>query len=282
MKNIKKGIVALLSIIILGGSILGCGNKGESKDSKTIVFGVAPGPYGDLVKAAIAPELEKKGYEVEVKEFSDYIQPNNSLSKKEIDVNVFQHQVYLENFCKENNLELESIINIPTASMGIFSDKYESLDELKEGDIVSIPNDLPNLARAFRFLKDEGIITFKEGIDENNATEKDIDQNSKKLKFVQVEAAQLPRTISSSGITVINGNYAISSGLSLSDAVAKESLKEEYKNVIAIRISDKDSQFVKDILEIVEGDKFKEAILDEDEIYKDFDFPKWFEEKVGE
>lgn len=281
MKNIKKYISIILSVLVITVVFTGCSDN-SSSNSKKIIFGVAPGPYGDLVKLAIKPGLEKKGYTVELKEFSDYIQPNKALANNEIDVNVFQHQVYLENFAKEHNLKIESIKNIPTAGMGIFSNKYKSLDQLSDGDTVSIPNDVPNLARALRFLASEGVITLKDDVDLTTVSEKDIAENPKNLKFTTVEAAQLPRTLSSVNISVINGNYAISSGLSLGDAVTTEKLNEEYKNVIAIRSSDKDSEFVKDILEVVESDDFKNVILDDKNIFKDFDFPEWFQEKVGE
>ena len=147
---------------------------------------------------------------------------------------------------------------------------------------LSIPNDVPNLARALRFLASEGVITLKDDVDLTTVSEKDIAENPKNLKFTTVEAAQLPRTLSSVNISVINGNYAISSGLSLGDAVSTEKLSEEYKNVIAIRSSDKDSEFVKDILEVVESDDFKNVILDDKNIFKDFDYPEWFKKEVGE
>lgn len=280
----KKVISLFLSVVTLSVGLLGCGNSAETSDkketsNKEIRFEVAPGPYGDLVKLAIKPELEKKGYTVKLTEFSDYIQPNNALANNEIDVNVFQHQVYLESFSKQNKLDLVSIINIPTASMGIFSNKYKNIDELKDGDTVSLPNDVPNLARALRFLQQIKVITLKEDVDLTKVSEKDIASNPKNLKFIPVEAAQLPRTLDSSSIAIITGNYAISSGLSLSDAISKEKLTEEYKNVIAIRTSDKDSEFAKDIKEIVESEEFREVVLDEKNIFKDFDFPEWFSGK---
>lgn len=289
MKKVRKILSIILTTALIGASLVGCGGGTQDKpkdseqavtassnEKKDITFGVAPGPYGDMVKLAIQPELEKKGYKVKITEFSDYVQPNIALSNKEIDVNVFQHQVYLDSFAKEHNLNLVSIKNIPTASMGIFSKKYKELDELKDGDTVSLPNDVPNLARGLRFLQQAGVITLKKDVDLTKVSEKDIDQNPKNLKFAPVEAAQLPRTLESSAVAIINGNYAISSGLSLSSAVAKEKLTEEYKNVIAVRTEDKDSQFAKDILEIVQSEAFKKVILDDKNIFKDFDFPDWF------
>ena len=292
MKKFLKISSAIILTIALGVSAAGCGNstdvtkestgsptqaaKSDTQDVKEIKFGVAPGPYGDMAKLAIQPQLEKKGYTVKIVEFSDYVQPDLALGNGEINVNLFQHSVYLENFAKEHKLELSSVISVPTASMGIFSKKYKKIEEVPSGATVTIPNDVPNLARALRFLVQVNLIKLKPDIDLTKASEKDIAENPKNLKFTPTEAAQLPRTLDSADIAVINGNYAISAGLSLADAVAKEKLTEPYKNVIAVRTADKDAQFVKDIEEIVKSEAFKTVILDSKNIFKDFDFPEWF------
>ncbi len=297
MKTILKlaGVISLT--LAIGVGAIGCGSnadtkastgstvqqdassnssKTDSKKVKEILFGVAPGPYGDMAKLAIQPELEKKGYTVKLIEFSDYVQPNLALANGEVNVNMFQHSVYLENFSKEHKLELSSVISIPTASMGIFSKKYKKLEELPSGATVTLPNDVPNLARALRFLVQENLITLKSDIDLTKASEKDIAENPKNLKFNPAEAALLPRTLDSTDIAIINGNYAISAGLNLADAVAKEKLTEPYKNIIAVRTADKEAQFVKDIEEIVKSESFKAVILDSKNIFSAFDFPEWF------
>jgi D-methionine transport system substrate-binding protein len=297
MKKLLKISSAIILTISLGLSAVGCGSTNEAKDSATsssqatssdtgakadtkdvkeILFGVAPGPYGDMAKLAIQPELEKKGYTVKIVEFSDYVQPNLALGNGEINVNLFQHSVYLENFAKEHKLELSPVISVPTASMGIFSKKYKKIEEVPSGATVTLPNDVPNLARALRFLVQVNLIKLKDNIDLTKASEKDIAENPKNLKFTPAEAAQLPRTLDSADIAIINGNYAISAGLSLADAVAKEKLTEPYKNIIAVRTADKDAQFVKDIEQIVKSQEFKTVILDSKNIFKDFDFPEWF------
>ncbi len=283
MKKIIKAGIAVILTLALGLSVAACGVNSTSKQSlsgkdngKEVVFGVAPGPYGDMVKLAIQPGLEKKGYTVKIMEFSDYVQPNIALGNGEISVNLFQHTVYLENFVKEHKLELSPVISVPTASMGIFSKKYKKLEELPEGATVTLPNDVPNLARALRFLVQVKLITLKPDIDLTKASERDIAENPKKLVFTPAEAAQLPRTLDSADIAIINGNFAISAGLKLSDAVAKEKLDESYKNVIAVKTSDKETKFVKDIEEIVKSQEFRKVIKDDKNIFKDFDFPEWF------
>lgn len=268
----KKISISLLLIITILGVFTGCG----AKEDKTINFGVAPGPYGDMVLKGIKPGLESKGYKVEIKEFSDYVQPNLALANKEIDANLFQHLVYLNKFSEDQGLELSPVINVPTAAVGLYSKKVQSIDELADGAEVTIANDPTNLARALRVLEQAGLITLNKDIDPSKASEKDIDSNPKNLKITPVEAAQLPRTLESVDLSAINGNYAISAGISLSTAIVMEELEEDYKNLIAVRTEDIDSQLAKDIKEIVESEDFRAVIENPDDMFKDFQKPDWF------
>ena len=195
----------------------------------------APGPYGDLIKAAIQPGLEKKGYKVVLKEFSDYVQPNLALANNSIDANLFQHRLYLEKFSADKGLKLSPVISVPTAGLGLYSHKITAIDQLKKGDIVTLANDPTNLARALRFLAKQGLLTFKKDIDPTQASEKDIEQNPLGLVFKPLEAAQLPRTLDSATASVVNGNYAIAAGLSLSSALKLEVLDENIKNLVAVK-----------------------------------------------
>lgn len=253
--------------------------------AETIVFGVAPGPYGDLVKYSIKPSLEKKGYKVEIKEFTDYVQPNLALQNGSIDVNVFQHARYLKKFSADNNLQLSELIKIPTAGAGIYSKKLKAknLTELKKvlknGDIVTIPNDATNLARALQLLSDNGLLTIKADIDPTKASEKDIDKNPYGLVIKPVEAAQLPRTLDSVSLSVINGNYAIAAGIPLASAIVKEILKEDTKNLVAVRTADINKKFVKDIKEVVESKDFKSVVEDGKYEFKEFQKPDWYKTK---
>lgn len=266
-----KRWLALFSVLALT-VLAGC----QKAENKAVVFGVAPGPYGQMIEKGIKPQLEKKGYTVQLKEFSDYVQPNLALNNKEISANLFQHSVYLEKFSKDNNLKLSPVITVPTAAVGIYSHKVTSLDALKEGSVVTIPNDPTNLARALRLLQKAGLIQLNKEIDPTKASEKDIAENPKKLKITTVEAAQLPRTLDSSDLAVINGNFAIAAGIPLSSAIVKEQLDEKYKNLIAVRTDGLNQAFVKDIKEIVESKDFKEFINNPNDIYKDFQKPEWF------
>ncbi|GIM30133.1 metal ABC transporter substrate-binding protein [Clostridium polyendosporum] len=278
MSKIKKVLgVALVLTLSLG--VVACGSNTKKVDEKNIVIGVCPGPYGDMVKQSIAPILEKKGYKVSTKEFSDYVQPNKALANKEIDANLFQHTIYLQKFSKDNNLNLSPVISVPTAGMGIFSNKIKSLDNLPDGAQVAIPNDASNLSRALSFLQKEGLVNIKDNIDQTKASEKDIVENKKGLKIVPIEAAQLPRSLDSVDIAVVTGNYAIASGLDLSNALKLEKLGENYKNVVAVRTEDLDKEFAKDIKEAVESKEFRDSIESPKGIFKAFQKPEWYESK---
>ena len=248
---------------------------------KTIVFGVAPGPYGDLIKTAIQPGLEKKGYKVVIKEFSDYVQPNLALANNSIDANLFQHRLYLDKFSADKGLKLSAVINVPTAGLGIYSHKIKSLDQLKKGDIVTVANDPTNLARALRFLAKQGLLTFKKDIDPVQASEKDIEQNPLGLVFKPLEAAQLPRTLDSATASVVNGNFAIAAGLKLSDALKLEQLDENIKNLVAVKTADLDKPFVQDIKQVIESPEFLATVDDPKHIFKDFQKPEWLAAKAA-
>lgn len=271
MKKINKIIAAVLAAVIGAAVFTGCGKSGD--ENKLIRVGVCAGPYGDMFKEAIQPSLEEKGYTVEITEFSDYVQPNNALADNDIDVNMFQHSTYLKKFSEEHGLELSYLTEIPTAAMGVFSEKYKSLDEAADGAAAAIPNDDTNLSRALRVLAQTGIITIDPSIDPSKATVNDISDNPKNLTFTEVSAEILPSVLDSTDFAVINGNYAIGAGLDLADAVYNEQLAEGYFNVIAVRTADVDSQFAKDITEIVHSDAFRSVIEDESNQYTAFARP---------
>ena len=247
---------------------------------KTIVFGVAPGPYIDLLKVAIQPGLEKKGYKIVYKEFSDYVQPNLALANGSIDANLFQHRLYLEKFSADKGLKLSPVINVPTAGLGLYSNKMRAVTELKKGDVITLANDPTNLARALRFLAKLGLLTFKKDIDPLTASEKDIEQNPLGLVFKPLEAAQLPRTLDSATASVVNGNYAIAAGLSLSSALKLEDLDENIKNLVAVKTDDLNKPFVQDIKQVIESPEFLAAVDDPRNVFKEFQKPDWLKEKA--
>lgn len=259
-------------IVILASVLVACGGKDKADDEKIIKFGATAGPYSDMLSKAIIPGLEEKGYEVQVTEFSDYVQPNNSLDSGAIHANLFQHIIYLENFSKENKMELSDLISVPTAPLGIFSNKYDSLDDIEDGSTITIPNDPVNAARTLLTLEDLGLIEISADVDPIKASEKDVTKNPKNLVFQPIEAGQLPRSVDGSDMAAVPGNFAIAASMNLLDALALEDMPDQFRNVVAIKTEDKDKQFAKDIKEVVESAEFEKII---DEQFEGFGKPSW-------
>jgi D-methionine transport system substrate-binding protein len=252
----------------------------RAQAGKTLTFGFVPGPYSDLFKTAVQPGLVKKGYRIQIREFSDYVQPDLALGNGGIDANLFQHTLYLTQFAKDHNLKLAPVISVPTAGQGLYSHKIKSIDALKRGDVVTLSNDATNLARTLRFLAKLGLITFKPGISPTTASEKDIDQNPRGLVFKLLEAAQLPRTLDSATASVINGNFAIAAGMNVHDALKQEQLDENTKNVFAVRAADLEQPWVKDLKEIVQSKAFAATFDDPKSIFRSFQKPTWMLDKA--
>ena len=226
-----------------------------AQQKKEIVFGATAGPYADQIKLGIKPLLEKKGYAVKVVEFNDYIQPNHALAQGALDANAFQHIVYLTKFATENKLAISELLKVPTAPIAIYSRKHKTLD-VKEGALVALPNDPTNAARALVVLQEIGWVKLREGTDPIRASEKDVAVNLKKIKLVPIEAAQLPRSLDDTDYSFVNGNFALASGLKLTEALALEKTGPTYQNVVAVRTADKDAPWVKDIADAYRSKEF--------------------------
>ncbi|HHK5578522.1 TPA: MetQ/NlpA family ABC transporter substrate-binding protein [Neisseria cinerea] len=266
MTNFFKTLSAATLVLILAA----CGGQKDSApaasaaassanngaEKKEIVFGTTVGDFGDMVKDQIQPALEKKGYTVKLVEFTDYVRPNLALAEGELDINIFQHKPYLDDFKKEHNLDITEAFQVPTAPLGLYPGKLKSLEEVKDGSTVSAPNDPSNFARALVMLNELGWIKLKDGINPLTASKADIAENLKNIKIVELEAAQLPRSRADVDFAVVNGNYAISSGMKLTEALFQEP-SFAYVNWSAVKTADKDSQWLKDVTEAYNSDAFK-------------------------
>ena len=244
MKLSTLGLAALLSASVL--ALSGCGEDKAAataahESSKVLRVGVCPGPYGLMIEKALAPELAKDGYTVEVVDFTDYVQPNLALESGDLDANLMQHLAYLDNLVNTQGTKIEAVTNVPTLGMGVFSDKIGAVADLEQikGGQVGLPNDAVNLARALRLAQELGIITLKTVNNENQASIADIDQNPYGLEFVPMEAAQISRSLDSVVLGFIPGNYAYAAKLDYSKALGVEQVAEEIKNVVAVQKGDK-------------------------------------------
>lgn len=229
-----------------------------------ILVGASPAPHAEILKAA-QELMKEKGYDLQIKEFTDYVQPNNALESGDLDANYFQHLPYLEQFNEQYGTKLANAGKVHYEPFGIYAGKTASLDELADGAKVAVPNDVTNEARALLLLEAQGLIKLKEGAG-LNATRNDIEENTKNLEIIEIEAAQIPRSISDVDIAVINGNYAIEAGMKVSDALAIESSDSvaatTYGNVVAVKEGNENSDAVKALMEVLGSDEIKKFMED--------------------
>ena len=223
--KLKKLAKVLLVSTLAVGLLTGC-SSGKN-DEKTIVVGASSTPHAEILEAA-KPILEKDGYTLKVKEYDDYVLPNQALADGSLDANYFQHVPYLEETVKQKGYDLTYCAKVHIEPMGIYSNKVKKLDEVKDGELITV---------------------------------KDITKNPKKLEFVEVDAAQVPSTLDDVAIAVINTNYALNVGLNpTKDALAIESSESPYANIVAIRTEDKDSEKTKALTKALNSDDVKKFI----------------------
>lgn len=260
MKNFYKKLIALLLSLIFVLSLASCGAKEPSSSSsgaeKTrLKVGASPSPHAQILEQ-VKPLLAEKGIELEIVEFTDYILPNRALDAGDIDANYFQHEPYLTNFNAENKTNLAVAGNIHYELMGIYGGKSSDLATIGEGAQIAVPNDPTNEARALLLLEANGLIKLASGKG-LSATVNDITENSHNIKFVEIEAAQLPRTLGDVDFAVINGNYALDAGL-LDKLIVTEKDDAEgaqkYVNIVAVKAGNEGSVAVKALVEALSSD----------------------------
>lgn len=269
-----KKWLSIAVLILAIGVLAACGS--EDKDDKTLKIGATPGPFADMVTNAFKPGLEELGYKVELVEFSDYIQPNNALATGSIDANVFQNQVYMETFAEQNDMDLSEVIIVPTSPMVVYSNKFETIEEIEEGSEMALPNDPTNMGRALLILEQVGLITLKDDVSHLTISENDIKDNFKNLKFRPLDAAQTPRATDDVALSAVPGNYVFAAGLKIEDGIMVEDMQDIFRNRVVIDTKDKDEQFVQDIKKVVESEEFEKVIDDE---FPDFTKPEWMKNR---
>lgn len=274
---------ALLSVLLTGvvafGVLTGCGNssaesksedsnaentEAESEAEATVIKVAASAtPHAEILEQ-VKPILAEQGYDLEVTVFDDYVQPNEVVESGEFDANYFQHQPYLDSFNEEKGTHLVSVGGIHYEPFGIYPGTKDNLDDVADGDSIAVPNDTTNEARALLLLQDNGIITLKDGVG-LEATVNDIEENPHNVKIVELEAAQVARVVDETAFVVLNGNYALEAGYSVSkDALAYEKSDSEaaktYVNIIAVKEGNEDNEAVKALVEVLKSDEIKDYI----------------------
>lgn len=239
--------------------------------AETIKIGVTPGEHAQILEK-VKEVAKPKGLDIEIFEFSDYVVPNQALNDGELDANSFQHKPYLDNQVADRKFDLVDVAYTVNFPMGIYSKKVKSFEELADGATIAIPNDPTNGGRALLILADKGAIKLKEGVG-LKVTTADVTENAKNFKFVELDAAQLPRSIDDVDAAAINTNYALEAGLDpMKDTILKEGEKVPYINLIAVRTADKDKPWVKTLVESYHSEPVKQFILDK---YKGAAVPSW-------
>jgi D-methionine transport system substrate-binding protein len=217
-----------------------------AQQNQVVRIGASPGPHAEILEK-VKPIAAKNGLDLKIIEFSDYVVPNQALAAGELEANSFQNQPYLDNQVKDRGFKLVSVgltVNFP---LGIYSSKYKSWAEVPDGATVAIQNDPTNGGRSLLLLQDKGAIKLKDGVGFKPSVA-DIVSNPKKLKIIEIEAAQTPRSLADVAAAAINTNYAVDAKIEPTSAILREDPKGPYVNLIAVREADKDKPWVKALL----------------------------------
>ena len=254
MKLQLPAVAAILSLLLLAG----CSGSGKPDDHALTVAATAV-PHAEILKQA-KPLLAQEGVDLQIKVFADYVQPNTQVAEKNIDLNYFQTKPYLDAFNRERGTRLTIITGVHIEPFGAYSHKYKSIDQLPDGASVTLPNDPSNNSRALLLLAKHGLITLKDPTDEM-ATLKDITANPKQLKFRELEAAMLPRTLDEVDLALINTNYALAAGLNpTKDALLIESKDSPYVNYLVGRPDNRDDPRVQKLARVLNSPQIKAFI----------------------
>jgi len=261
----KKSFSLVLAALLAVFALAGCSNGSSGGAEKTVIkVGASPSPHAEILEQVV-DNLAEKGYTLEIVEYTDYVQPNLALESGDLDANYFQHKPYLEDFNEKNGTHLVPVADIHYEPYGLYAGKTKSLDELKDGATIAVPNDASNEARALLLLEAAGLIKLKQeaGL---LATVMDIEENPKNLKIMEIEAAQLPRSLPDVDMAVINGNYALDAGLSIKDALAvedKESIAaERYANILVVKEGNENNPGILALIEALRSEVVRKYIND--------------------
>ncbi|WP_198419490.1 MetQ/NlpA family ABC transporter substrate-binding protein [Geomonas oryzae] len=257
--------LALVALALVVVAAAGCkkkegeAGKGAEGTGKTLKVGAAVVPHADILKFVV-PKLKEQGVNLEVVTFDDEVQLNPALAEKQIDANYFQHVPYLEAVMKEKNYQFQVAGSIHVEPIGLYSKKIKSIAELKDGAQIAVPNNPSNEYRALALLEKQGLIKLKPGISNFQATPKDIVENPKKIKFVEVEAAQLTRTLPDVDGAVINTNFILDAKIDPQSAVVREDAKSPYANIIVVRKGEETREDIKKLVAALQSPELKQFL----------------------
>ncbi|EGS36898.1 MetQ/NlpA family ABC transporter substrate-binding protein [Megasphaera sp. UPII 135-E] len=261
-KRNRFATLAATALVALGLLVSGCGgttNESTAKGTVTVTVGATPVPHEEILKE-IKPLLEKEGVNLKIVEFTDYVKPNLSLQDKEIDANFYQHTPYLDKFNEERGTTLKAVAKVHIEPMGIYSHKIKDLKAVTDNSKIAIPNDPTNGGRSLLLLQSAGLLKLKNG-GSVTSTLQDIVENPHHLKFVELDAAQVPRAIDDVTLAVINTNFAIPVGLNpLKDALFLEPKDSPYANILVVRSGDENRPEIQKLIKALQSPEVKKFI----------------------
>ena len=237
----------------------------EVESKGTVTVAATSVPHAEILEAA-KPLMAAKGWELKVTEFTDYVQPNEVVESGDMDANYFQHITYMESYHEEKGTHLVDAGDIHYEPLGVYPGKQSDLSAITDGAEIAVPNDTTNEARALLLLQEQGLITLSDGAG-ITATVNDIKENPHNIKFVELAAEQIPRSLPDFDFAVINGNYALEAGLNAStDALATETSDSDavkkYVNIIAVKEGSENNEGIKALVEVLKSDEIKKFIND--------------------
>jgi D-methionine transport system substrate-binding protein len=238
-------------------------------------IGFFPGPYADQFKRGVQPFLESQGIKVQATEFSNILQLNSALMDGSLDANVFQNRAYMETFNSQHKATLVEVLQVPSAPLGLYSNKHKSLSALPEGGRVAVPNDPTSLGRSLAFMQGQGLITIDAAVPAGRATEKHITGNPKKLQIVLLDAPQMPRALPEMDAAAILGNHVIAAGMLLSSALALEDPAPQYRIILAARGDVAKGPLVAKLVEGYKSDAYRKFV-ENDPKAKGFSRPEYW------
>lgn len=257
--NTMKKFNLFILLIVFSVFLVACSSSdsGEGEEKTTITVGTSPGPYSELFLDAIKPILEDQGYTIETVDFTELLQADIALQEGSIDLNVDQHTAYYTNFNNERDANLVGITPIPTVPTGIYPGRKASLDDVAEGDIVAIPQDPSNAARAYALLQKAGWITLEEGIELVQATQNHIVENVHRIEIREMDSAQIPRALEDIDYAVIPGSIVYASGIDASTSLLHEDILKDLELVAVVDEKNKDTEWAQAVVEAYRSDEFK-------------------------
>lgn len=256
MKKLHTVVIVFMLVALI---VSGCGkaSQGEGEEKTTIRVGTSPGPYSVLFIDAIKPILEEEGYEVTQVEFSELLQADVALADGDIDMNVDQHTAYMDNFNENKQSNLVSLTPVPTVPAGIFPGKKKSLSDVSEGDEIGIPNDPSNAARAYLLLQKAELLELDEDVPLMEVTASDIIANPYNLKIIEMDSAQIPRSLVDIDYGVIPGSIVYSANLDPATKLLSEDILKHLELVAVTTGDKKDSRWAQAVIEAYQSEAFK-------------------------